>query len=73
MWKKATRFMAVGLEMGLAVFIGYLGGAWLDSKFDTEPVLGLCGLVLGVGAAGKALWDTARKAMLEEEKKDEET
>jgi len=73
MWRKAARFAAVGLEMGLAVFLGYLGGAWLDSKFDTEPVLGLIGLLAGVGAAGKALWDTARKAMQEGEKEDSET
>lgn len=61
MWKKAARFGAVGLEMGLAVAIGYLGGNWLDGRLGTAPVLGLVGLVAGVGAAGKALWDVARE------------
>lgn len=72
MWRKAARFAAVGLEMGLAVAIGYLGGAWLDGKLGTAPYLGLAGLVLGVGAAGKALWDTARTAMKEQEREEEE-
>lgn len=61
MWRNAAQVGAVGLEMGIAVAIGYFGGAWLDERFDTTPYLGLSGLLLGVGAAGKALWDAARK------------
>jgi ATP synthase protein I len=61
MWQKAARVGVVGLEMGIAVAIGFFGGAWLDGRFGTAPYLGLVGLVVGVGAAGKALWDTARK------------
>ena len=57
----AAQVGAVGLEMGLAVAIGYVCGAWLDEKFGTAPYLGLVGLLAGVGAAGKALWSTARK------------
>ncbi len=70
MWRKAARFAAVGLEMGLAVALGYLGGAWLDGKLGTAPIFGLVGLLLGVGAAGKALWDTARKAMKDQEEEE---
>lgn len=61
MWRKAAQVGAVGMEMGIAVAVGYFGGAWLDSKFGTAPYLGMVGLVAGVGAAGKALWDTARR------------
>jgi ATP synthase protein I len=61
MLRTAGRVGAVGLEMGLAVAIGYFVGAWLDGRFGTTPVLGLVGLLLGVAAAGKALWSTARK------------
>lgn len=61
LWRTAGRVGAVGLEMGISVAIGYAAGAWLDGKFDTAPVLGYVGLALGIGAAGKALWSTARK------------
>jgi hypothetical protein len=61
LWRTAGRVGAVGLEMGISVAIGYFAGAWLDGKFDTAPVLGYVGLALGIGAAGKALWSTARK------------
>ena len=61
MWRKTAQVGAVGLEMGFAVAIGYLGGSYLDTLFDTAPYIGLAGLLAGVGAAGKALWNTARK------------
>lgn len=65
MWRKAAQVGAVGLEMGIAVAIGYFGGNWLDGKFGTAPYLGLLGLLVGVGGAGKALWNTARTASKE--------
>ena len=61
LWRTAGRVGAVGIEMGIAVAIGHLGGVWLDGRFGTAPVLGLVGLLLGIAAAGKALWSTARK------------
>jgi hypothetical protein len=72
MWKKTARVGAVGLEMGIAVALGYLGGRWLDGRLGTDPYLGLAGLLLGVGAAGKALWDTARGMRREMEQDDED-
>lgn len=65
MWRQAAQVGAVGMEMGIAVAVGYFGGAWLDSKFGTAPYLGLVGLLVGVGAAGKALWNTARRVTKE--------
>ena len=72
MWRTATRVGAVGLEMGLAVGIGALGGAWLDEQFETSPILGIVGLFLGIGAAGKALWDTARRLNQDQTPPDDE-
>jgi len=60
MWRTTAQVGAVGLEMGIAVAVGYLIGNWVDGKFDTTPLFGLIGLGVGVGAAGKALWRTAR-------------
>ncbi len=60
MYRQSTRFVAVGLEMGLALFLGIMGGRWLDTKFETEPVFFWLGIAVGLGAAGKAIFDAAR-------------
>ena len=51
MWRSALRFSAVGLEMGVAVAIGYGLGWYLDSKLGTKPTFTLVGLLLGIAAA----------------------
>ena len=61
MWKQAGRFGAVGLEMGIAVVIGMLGGDFLDTELDTEPVFFWIGFALGLAAAAKAVVDAARQ------------
>ncbi len=66
MIRTAFRVGAVGIEMGVAVLIGYLGGNWLDERFDIAPICGLIGLGLGIGAAGKALWNTTRRVRRDE-------
>ncbi|MCZ7583853.1 MAG: AtpZ/AtpI family protein [Deltaproteobacteria bacterium] len=60
--RTAAAFSAVGLEMGIAVAIGYLGGRWIDGRFDTAPVFSLLGLFFGLGAAFKAVWRVYTKA-----------
>lgn len=61
MLRTAAQVGAVGLEMGIAVAVGYFAGAYVDGKLGTSPTFGLIGLVAGIGAAGNALWRTARK------------
>lgn len=68
MWRAAVDVGAVGVEMGLSVAIGYIGGWWLDEKLGTAPYLSLLGLLAGVGAAGNALWRTARRLKKEEDR-----
>ena len=52
----ATLSMAsVGLEMGLAVIVGWAVGQWLDDRFGSEPYLMLLFLLFGVAAAFKGL------------------
>ena len=58
-------YAGVGLEMGIAVAIGIIGGRYLDRQFDTAPVLFWCGFFLGIGAAVRALIDIAAKAKRE--------
>ncbi len=56
MWRLAARYSTVGIEISAAVAIGTLGGWWLDTQLDTEPVLFWIGLVVGVGAATKTIY-----------------
>ena len=65
MWKQTGQFAAVGLEMGIALAIGLIGGWYLDEKLGSKPVFFWIGFTLGIGAAGKAVWDAARKARKE--------
>ena len=65
MLKQAGQFAAVGLEMGIAVALGIFVGWYLDEKLNTTPVLFWIGFALGIGAAGKAIWDAAKRARKE--------
>jgi F0F1-type ATP synthase assembly protein I len=51
MWRIAGNTGAVGIEIAVAVFIGYYGGRFLDRKLGTEPWISYA----GIGAAIKAL------------------
>ncbi|MFY9324528.1 MAG: AtpZ/AtpI family protein [Syntrophomonadaceae bacterium] len=42
-----------------AVALGYFGGRWLDTRFDTEPWLTVAGFLLGVATGIKVMWDRA--------------
>jgi F0F1-type ATP synthase assembly protein I len=55
MWGIAATTGAVGLEIAVAIGIGYLGGQFLDRKLGTAPWLMWVGFFAGVGAAVKAL------------------
>lgn len=52
---------SLGLEMGLAVFVGWWIGQWLDTRFGTKPYLMLLFLGCGIAAAFKALFRAARQ------------
>jgi ATP synthase protein I len=55
MWRAAGTTGAVGIEIAVAIIIGYLGGRFLDRKLGTTPWISYAGLVAGMGAAIKAL------------------
>jgi F0F1-type ATP synthase assembly protein I len=55
MWRIAGLTGAVGIEVAVAIAIGYFAGQWLDRKFGTAPWISTIGFAAGVGAAIKAL------------------
>jgi F0F1-type ATP synthase assembly protein I len=47
----ALRLLGVGFYIGGCIFLGVFAGLWLDSRFNTEPVLVIVGLLLGLVVA----------------------
>lgn len=70
MWGIAASTGAVGLEIAVAIGIGYLGGQFLDRKLGSAPWLMWVGFAAGVGAGIKALVRVVRsykKTLADEE------
>ena len=61
MWRIAGNTGAVGIEIAVAIVIGYFGGNYLDKKLGTQPWLMYLGLLAGIGAAIKALVRVTRE------------
>ena len=62
MLRLTGRFASVGLEMGICVVLGYLIGWKLDQWLETDPYLTIFWIVVGFGAAFKAVFDAYREA-----------
>ena len=50
-WVAALRLVGVGFFIGSSIVLGVFAGLWLDSKLNTEPVLVIVGLILGIVVA----------------------
>ena len=72
-FKAFARIGAVGIELALSVVVGLLGGNWLDKHFSTQPILTLAGLILGVIAGFRSLYQTVRKQQRQMSGRDDET
>ncbi|MDY0059849.1 MAG: AtpZ/AtpI family protein [Myxococcota bacterium] len=66
-WLTVADGATLGLEMGISVALGVAGGLWLDRRLGTR-YWGLVGLLVGIGAAGRALWRVAARARREAER-----
>jgi F0F1-type ATP synthase assembly protein I len=61
MWQAASRYSYVGIFFGVAIVLGFLGGSWLDRRFNTQPYFGFLGLFFGIAAAFKELYRITRQ------------
>ena len=59
---RMLKFASLGIEMGVATFIGWGIGYWLDLQLGTEPWLMLVFLLCGVAAGFKGVFRAAREA-----------
>lgn len=50
-WKSGFKLLGVGFYICACIIGGALGGMWLDSKFNTQPILILAGLIFGLVVA----------------------
>lgn len=53
----------IGILMVVSIGIGYFLGAWLDSRFNTEPVISIIGLIIGVGAGFYSVYQVVKELM----------
>ena len=60
-WRQAGNTGAVGLEIAVALTIGYFGGHYLDGKLGSTPWLTWIGFGAGIGAGIKALIRVSRQ------------
>ena len=54
--RRYLRLSTLGIELGLLVMIGLIGGQWLDKKFGTAPWLLLAGMLLGLTAGFRTIY-----------------
>jgi len=78
-WKEtyeAATVASVGIEMGLAVVVGWFIGYSLDNWLGTGPYMMLLWTLCGIAAGFKGLWRVAQQAKKQDEaseaKKDSE-
>ncbi|MGK0289111.1 MAG: ATP synthase protein I [bacterium] len=54
-FKEYLEFTSIGLEMGLAVILGVVGGSWLDERFGTAPWMLFFGVICGFAAGLRSI------------------
>ncbi len=47
-WEAAFRLVGLGWYVGICIYLGVIGGLWLDKKLDSNPVFVIVGLLLGI-------------------------
>jgi ATP synthase protein I len=58
----AARFATAGLELSIAIVVGYFGGRFIDGWLGSAPYGAYTGLVLGIIAGFRNLFLLARSA-----------
>jgi ATP synthase protein I len=72
-WKRYMRFSSLGIELGLSVMIGLIGGQWLDKHFSTEPWLLLVGLLFGMAAGIRSMYSALKRLNAPQEREPPQT
>lgn len=61
-WWRYTNASSIGIEIAVAIVMGWLAGSWLESNVTHwKPWTSVIGLLLGCGAAVLAMFRTVRE------------
>ena len=66
-----ARFASLGIELGVSVVIGTVGGWWIDIQLDCRPWALLAGVVLGFTAGIRSIMRTMRIFAAEEKQENQ--
>jgi F0F1-type ATP synthase assembly protein I len=55
-WEAAARLVGLGWYVGICIFLGVVGGIWLDARLNAKPVFVIIGLLLGIFVAFYGLY-----------------
>jgi ATP synthase protein I len=50
-WYPGLQLLGVGWYVSISIILGVLAGRWFDNKLDSEPLLLIIGLLLGITVA----------------------
>jgi len=50
-WMVALRLTGMGFFIGGSIVLGVFAGRWLDNKLNSEPILAIVGLIVGIVVA----------------------
>ena len=59
-WVAALGMTGIGFFVAGSIILGVLGGRWLDSKMNSEPVWLIVGLILGIVVAFYGVYSMLR-------------
>lgn len=59
-WVAALGLTGIGFFVAGSILFGVLGGRWLDSKFNSEPLWIIVGLILGIVIACYGIYSMVR-------------
>lgn len=67
MYREYMTTSVVGLEVGVSIALASLIGWWVDRQLESAPWFMLLGLAVGMTHAGRILYKTAKKAMVDDD------
>jgi ATP synthase protein I len=67
-WLAALSLSGLGFYIAGAIILGIVGGRWLDTKLNTDPLWLIIGLILGIVVAVTGTYNML-KPFLEDNKK----
>ena len=69
-WVSMLSLLGMGFYIAVAIVLGIWGGHWLDEKFNTNPLLLIVGLILGIAVAVLGVYNMMKPFIKDANKSD---